>query len=54
MSSAAPRGPNPWPWVPVFILVATVIANIFLIRLATNTEDVRIPQADADTTEAAG
>ena len=34
---------NPWPWVPVFILLATVLANILLIRLATDTDDVRLP-----------
>jgi len=39
---------NPWPWVPVGILVATVLANILLIRLATDTEDVRLDEtADA-------
>ncbi|MCO4773181.1 MAG: FixH family protein [Deltaproteobacteria bacterium] len=30
---------NWWPMLPVFVLGATVLANIVLIRLATNTED---------------
>lgn len=53
MSESKPRGRNPWPWVPVFILLATVVANIVLIRLATDTDDVRLPEVDVDATETA-
>jgi len=38
----------------VFILLATVLANILLIRLATDTDDVRLPEADPAPVESAG
>ena len=36
------------------ILLATVLANILLIRLATDTDDVRLPEADPAPVESAG
>lgn len=38
---------NIWPWVPVVILVGTVLANILLIKLATEAGDAdpRLPEA---------
>jgi hypothetical protein len=52
--SEAKKPFNPWPWVPVAILLATVLANILLIRLATDTDDVRLHEASTEPVESAG
>ena len=39
---------NPWKLLPVLILTATVLANVVLIRLATNTDDVLLRVDDRD------
>jgi|GEM_PF-6635243 len=39
---------NWWPYLPVFILGATVLANIWLIRLALDTDDVLVMDEDPE------
>lgn len=45
---------NLWPLLPVFILGATVLANIVLVRLAMNTDDELLPVEDDAMSAAAG